>query len=70
MRVHIWAARANTDSMIVMTIENASHDDVGGSGVDPRPSVAERIGSDWWAVIVVGVLAALAVVDLLPKIPW
>jgi hypothetical protein len=26
-----------------------------------------RIGVDWWATIVAGVLAVL---DLLPKIPW
>jgi hypothetical protein len=29
-----------------------------------------RIGVDWWATIVAGVLAVLAVLDLLPKIPW
>jgi hypothetical protein len=33
----------------------------------------ERVGSvsvDWWATIVAGVIAALAVANLLPKIPW
>jgi hypothetical protein len=33
----------------------------------------ERIGSvsvDWWATAVAGVIVALAVVDVLPKIPW
>lgn len=29
-----------------------------------------RIGADWWAVAVVGVITALAVADVLPKIPW
>jgi hypothetical protein len=29
-----------------------------------------RIGVDWWATIVAGVLALLAVSDILPKIPW
>jgi hypothetical protein len=29
-----------------------------------------RIRVDWWATIVAGVLAVLAVLDLLPKIPW
>jgi hypothetical protein len=28
------------------------------------------IGVDWWATIVAGVIVALAVLDLLPKIPW
>lgn len=29
-----------------------------------------RIGVDWWATIVAGVVVLLAVADLLPKIPW
>jgi hypothetical protein len=29
-----------------------------------------RIGVDWSATIVAGVLALLAVLDILPKIPW
>jgi hypothetical protein len=29
-----------------------------------------RIGVDWWATIVAGVITALAVADVLPKIPW
>jgi hypothetical protein len=29
-----------------------------------------RIGVDWWATIVAGVIAVLAVLNLLPKIPW
>ena len=29
-----------------------------------------RIGVDWWATIVAGVFVVLAVVDVLPKIPW
>ncbi|BBZ29368.1 hypothetical protein MMAD_36630 [Mycolicibacterium madagascariense] len=29
-----------------------------------------RVGVDWWATIIAGAVAALAVVDLLPKIPW
>jgi hypothetical protein len=32
--------------------------------------VVGRIGVDWWATIVAGVIAALAVADVLPKIPW
>ena len=40
---------------------------------EERSSWAERlgrIGIDWWATIVAGVIAVLAVADLLPKIPW
>jgi hypothetical protein len=29
-----------------------------------------RIGTDWWATIVAGVIVVLAVTNLLPKIPW
>lgn len=29
-----------------------------------------RVGVDWWATIVGGVIAVLAATDLLPKIPW
>jgi hypothetical protein len=29
-----------------------------------------RIGADWWATIVAGIVVLLAVAGLLPKIPW
>jgi hypothetical protein len=29
-----------------------------------------RIGVDWWATIVAGIIVLLAVAGLLPKIPW
>jgi uncharacterized RDD family membrane protein YckC len=29
-----------------------------------------RISVDWWATIVAGVIVVLAVLDILPKIPW
>jgi uncharacterized RDD family membrane protein YckC len=29
-----------------------------------------RIGADWWATIIAGVIALLAVANVLPKIPW
>ena len=38
--------------------------------VAAEPSVFERIGVDWWAVIVAGFFVLLAVADALPKIPW
>ena len=43
---------------------------------DPPPRGADwasRLGSvsvDWWATAVAGVIVALAVADVLPKIPW
>jgi hypothetical protein len=30
----------------------------------------ERVGDDWWATLLAGVITALAVADLLPRIPW
>ncbi|WP_198037214.1 hypothetical protein [Nocardia sp. BMG51109] len=41
-----------------------------GPAGDSRRSVVERIGVDWWAVIVAGVVVLLAVAGVLPKIPW
>ncbi len=36
--------------------------------VDERPRM--KLGVDGWANLVVGVLLALALADVLPKIPW
>jgi len=33
----------------------------------------QRVGSlslDWWATLLAGVIVALAVADVLPRIPW
>ncbi|WP_196771577.1 hypothetical protein [Mycobacterium colombiense] len=41
--------------------------------VSQRPDRAGRLGSvsvDWWATAVAGVIVALAVTNVLPKIPW
>ena len=38
-----------------------------------RSDWGERVGSvsvDWWATLVAGVITALAVANVLPKIPW
>jgi hypothetical protein len=47
------------------------------NGKDPDapqgPDRAGRLGSvsvDWWATAVAGVIVALAVADVLPRIPW
>jgi hypothetical protein len=40
---------------------------------DQGPQFSHRLGSvsvDWWATAVAGVIVALAVADVLPKIPW
>lgn len=37
------------------------------------PNGSARLGAisvDWWATVVAGVSVALAVADVLPKIPW
>lgn len=46
---------------------------VTASGDDDAPTRGERlgrIGVDWWATIVAGIVVLLAVTGLLPKIPW
>jgi hypothetical protein len=35
-----------------------------------NPSRLSRISLDWWATIVAGVIVILAMLDVLPKIPW
>ena len=32
--------------------------------------IVGRLGTDWWATIVAGVITVLAVANVLPKIPW
>jgi hypothetical protein len=47
--------------------------DQGRDGVAASPAWAERlsrIGIDWWATIVAGVVVLLAMARLLVKIPW
>jgi hypothetical protein len=42
-------------------------------GDSTPPGWRERVGSvsvDWWATLLAGVITALAVTDVLPKIPW
>jgi hypothetical protein len=39
----------------------------------PSPGWQDRLGSislDWWATLVAGVITALAVANVLPKIGW
>ncbi|MDT5413225.1 MAG: hypothetical protein QOG14_5445 [Mycobacterium sp.] len=47
--------------------------DHGGEAINDAPTRSERlgrIGVDWWATIVAGIVVLLAVAGLLPKIPW
>jgi hypothetical protein len=47
--------------------------DHGGETINDAPTRSERlarIGIDWWATIVAGIVVLLAVAGLLPKIPW
>jgi hypothetical protein len=47
--------------------------DDGGGPTNGGLTVSERlgrIGLDWWATIVAGIVVLLAVAGLLPKIPW
>lgn len=48
---------------------------IGGKDPDAsrRPDWAAQLGGvsvDWWATAVAGVIVALAVANVLPKIPW
>jgi hypothetical protein len=29
-----------------------------------------QVGDDWWPTLLAGVIVALAVADVLPKVPW
>jgi hypothetical protein len=48
-------------------------DDHGGeptNGALTRRERVGRLGVDWWATIVAGIVVLLAVAGLLPKVPW
>jgi hypothetical protein len=46
----------------------------GGDASTPQwRGLGEQVGSisvDWWATLVAGLITALAVANVLPKIPW
>ena len=47
--------------------------DQDGAGVQASSTWTERLGRvgvDWWATIVAGIVVLLAVAGLLPRIPW
>jgi hypothetical protein len=53
--------------------ENVPTDSGGGTNTPQRSGWGDRLASvsvDWWATLVAGVITALAVANVLPKIPW
>ncbi len=52
-----------------MTVDSAARDDDDGN-VGTRYAWYAKVSTDWWSVILVGAITALAVADVLPKIPW
>jgi hypothetical protein len=53
--------------------EDVSTESGGDTDTPQWRGLGERVGSisvDWWATLVAGLITALAVADVLPKIPW
>jgi hypothetical protein len=64
--VSIWQGIGGKE----ITVSASDH---GGEATQNKPAWADglgRIGIDWWATIVAGILVLLAVAGLLPKVPW
>jgi hypothetical protein len=62
------STRSISGKEIAVTVNDQGRDDAAAA-----PTWAERlgrIGADWWATIVAGVVVLLAVAGLLPKIGW
>jgi hypothetical protein len=67
-----WPAVSIWKSADVKEIAVAASD-YGGEPTNAGLTKSERLGRvgvDWWATIVSGVLVLLAVAGLLPRIPW
>ena len=50
--------------------EDVSTESGGDANTAQRRGWLERVGDDWWATLVAGVIVALAVANVLPKVPW
>ena len=53
--------------------EHVPTDSGGDTATPQRSDWGDRLASvsvDWWATLVAGVITALAVANVLPKIPW
>ena len=55
------------EEIAVTTSDHSAGSDNSGLTVSKRLG---RIGVDWWATIVAGIVVLLAVAGLLPRIPW
>lgn len=53
-----------------MVVQGAPEGGGGGPDTPRRNGRLTRLGEDWWATILAGVITALAVAGVLPKIPW
>jgi hypothetical protein len=51
-------------------VSTPEHSDVSTNERLTASEYLGRIGLDWWATIVAGVVVLLAVAGLLPKVPW
>jgi hypothetical protein len=50
--------------------EDVSREGGGAANTPQSRGWLERVGDDWWATLVAGVIVALAVANVLPKVPW
>jgi hypothetical protein len=53
--------------------EDVSTESGGDTNAPQRSDWGDRLASvsvDWWATLVAGVITALTVANVLPKIPW
>ncbi len=53
-----------------IAVSTADPDGVHDDDYSTRDENRRRLSLDWWATIVAGVVVLLAVVGLLPRIPW
>lgn len=53
-----------------MVVQGAPKDGGGEPDTPQTRNRLTRLGEDWWATILAGVITALAVADVLPKVPW
>jgi hypothetical protein len=61
--------RRDTKGAVVVVEEVPTKSDTDADAPQRRGWLT-RIGEDWWATLVAGVIVVLAVADALPKIPW
>ena len=62
------SATSSGDKEIAVSVNDQGREEIASSS--NGAGRLARIGVDWWATIVAGVVVLLAVAGLLPKIPW